>query len=98
MAAANIENFSVCRFVISVFLLSNPSGPTSTRVPDVVAGYFASAVPVQKSPKMGMFAGQKCENVQRLTENVIAAKRHKKAQHSLLKKGKEEVSDVDRGE
>ena len=52
---------------------------------------------MQKSPKMGMFAGQKCENVQRLTENVIAAKRHKK-HNTAYEEGKEEVSDVDRGE
>src|ERR1041384_928313 len=38
MAAAKIENFSVFRFVISVFLLSSP----------VVAGCLARGVPFQK--------------------------------------------------
>src|SRR6185436_11785645 len=34
-----------------LFLLSNPSGATSTRVPDVVAECLASAVPMRKLRK-----------------------------------------------
>ncbi len=37
MAAANIENFSVCRFIIFLVILLRP---------DVVAGRLASAVPL----------------------------------------------------
>jgi hypothetical protein len=33
--------------------------------------------------KMGMLARQKCQNVQRLTENVISHKRHKKHKMTL---------------
>src|SRR5215203_421087 len=81
MAAANIENFSVCRFVISLFLLQQS-----------LQGGLASVVPLRNVAERGRNGLGECENVQDVTENVRAreeglatkAQRHKTNQEVNL--------------
>jgi hypothetical protein len=63
MAAANIENFSVCRFVMFVFLSS--VSPT-----EVVAGRLASAVPVWNWQKNRRVLKEVTRKGAEMTENV----------------------------
>src|SRR5215217_5040484 len=77
MAAAKIESFSVCRFVISLFLLSITFGPTSSRVPESLQADWQVSCLWRNAPKNRRNWWDKCEKVQGVTENVSS---HKEAQ------------------
>src|SRR5215217_3129657 len=77
MAAAKIESFSVCRFVISLFLLSITFGPTSSRVPESLQADWQVSCLWRNAPKNRRNWWGKCEKVQGVTENVSS---HKEAQ------------------
>ena len=83
MAAANIENFSVCRFVM--FCISLLSSPT-----DVVAGRLASAVPVRKWQKNRQVLREVTRKGAGMTENV------KELSHAAAQRRNEDIFSLRR--